>query len=149
MSGCSELSTSWIRTSAVMLLLASLMPSAAVCECASMMPGVTCMPRASITSAPSGAVSPRPMRAILPPRTSMSASSSVPASSCVQSVAWRTRITAGAGAVSQVSSSGVSSVACCPPGCASASGAASSRADARGRSLVTAVRFIGNLPAGR
>ena len=47
--------TSWIRTSAVTLCVPSLTsPSTAVCECASMIPGVTCLPRPSTSMAPDG-----------------------------------------------------------------------------------------------
>ena len=47
----------------------SLMESAAMCECASMMPGVTKRPEASTTSAPDGTATSAPTAAILPSLT--------------------------------------------------------------------------------
>src|SRR5690242_12297787 len=44
--------------------------SSAMCECASMMPGVRYLPPASTTVTPAGALTFGPTAAILPPRTS-------------------------------------------------------------------------------
>src|SRR5580658_8175931 len=61
-----------------------------------MMPGVTCLPAASMTIAPEGADSPVPTLVILPFSTSRSAFCSVPCGPTVQMVAFFTR-TAAAG----------------------------------------------------
>ena len=52
--------------------------SLAMCECGSMMPGMTNLPVASITVAPAGAAMFLPTCAILPPESSTSVLASVP-----------------------------------------------------------------------
>ena len=71
-------STSPTPTSAVTGFVASLMLLMAMCECASMMPGITYMSVASYTSTPSGASRSGPISAIVPSRTRMSVSSRMP-----------------------------------------------------------------------
>ena len=67
-------------------------PSIAVCEWQSTIPGVTCLPAASITIAPAGGSIVPPTLETLPPTTSRSPRSIVPAGPMVQIVAPRTRI---------------------------------------------------------
>ena len=89
--------TSRMRTSAVTLCVPSLTsPSTAVCECASMMPGVTCLPRPSISSGARG----RGQRPCRRPRScrrrrARSAFSRIPAGPSVQTVAPRTTTACG------------------------------------------------------
>src|SRR5579871_6459628 len=61
-----------------------------------MMPGLTCLPAASMTMAPAGAVSPLPTLVILPCSTRRSAFCSVPCDETVQTVAFFTSTAAGA-----------------------------------------------------
>ena len=85
-----------MRTSAVTLCVPSLTsPSTPVCECASMMPGVTCLPRPSTSSAPAGALRLLPTAVILPSTARTSAFSRIPAGPCVQTVAPRTTTALG------------------------------------------------------
>ena len=67
----------------------------AVCECASMMPGVTCLPRPSISKAPAGAETSRPTAVTFPSTTSTSAPSRMPEGPCVHTVAPRTTTAPG------------------------------------------------------
>ena len=71
------------------LVLSFTLPRIAVCECASMMPGVRCLPVASMMFAPAGTVSPLPMAAIFPSRINTSLLVSLPAAALVQTVALR------------------------------------------------------------
>ena len=81
----------------VVRALVDVASSMAVCECASMMPGVTCLPRPSISRAPAGAASAAGRRAAtFPSTTSTSAPSRMPAGPCVQTVAPRTTTADGA-----------------------------------------------------
>ena len=64
-------STSWMLTIDDTTVPPSLMASAAMCECASMMPGEMNLPVTSITSAPAGIVTLAPSAAILPSRRTM------------------------------------------------------------------------------
>ncbi len=70
-------------------------PLMAVWEWASISPGVTCLPVASISTAPAGASRSWPTATILPSRISRSASSRRPAGPDVQIVAWRTITASG------------------------------------------------------
>src|SRR5438067_13700776 len=73
-----SLITSRIRTMAVTDNVPSLIESSAVCECASMMPGVTYMPVASMTLAFGPAVTSLPTATILPLRMRIEPFSIVP-----------------------------------------------------------------------
>ncbi len=53
------------------LTLDSLIESSAIWVCASMMPGMTCLPEASMTRAPAGVITFSPTSAILPSRMTM------------------------------------------------------------------------------
>ncbi len=88
-------STSPIRTSGTIAKPLSLTALTPVWVCGSMSPGVTCLPVASITTAPRGTASPFPTCTTLPARTRRSAFSSRPCGPCVQTVALRTSSTAG------------------------------------------------------
>ena len=93
-------STSATRTSATTLSLASLMPRAiAMCECASINPGVRCIPLASTSVAPAGSASPLPTAAMRPPLSSTSVFASRPAGPCVHTVAPRISVVCSAGGV--------------------------------------------------
>ena len=61
-------STSWMLTIDDTTVPPSLMASAAMCECASMMPGEMNLPVTSMTSAPAGIVTLAPSAAIFPSR---------------------------------------------------------------------------------
>ena len=58
--------------------LPSLMDSAAMCEWASMMPGITNIPSASITSAPAGTSTLAPTSAIFPSRIRIAPGDRIP-----------------------------------------------------------------------
>ena len=86
-----------MRTSAVTLWEPSFTsPSTAVCEWASMMPGVTCLPFPSTSTAPEGAERFFPTAATRPLTTRTSAFSRIPADPCVHTVAARTTTADGA-----------------------------------------------------
>ena len=92
----SELITSWMRTSAVTLLVHSLtLPTIAEWLWQSMIPGATCLPVPSITSALGGVGRCLPTPAILPFLISRSAPSTVPRGPAVHTVALRTTTTSG------------------------------------------------------
>jgi hypothetical protein len=93
-------------------------PSIIECECASMMPGMTNLPVASMVRAPAGAVRFFPTEAILPPRMRMSVPSSVPCEA-VSTVALRMSV----------------SCAAAPRGCADAAAHAATKKIASEKSL--------------
>ena len=79
--------TSKILTSAEELCPPSLIEAAAICECSSIIPGVRCLPLASITKAPD-AFKFSPIALIFPSFTIRSVSCKMPSCSFVQMVAF-------------------------------------------------------------
>src|SRR5687768_9349587 len=90
------LRTSWVRAIDVTDLVHSFTePSIIVCECASMIPGKTNLPVASITRAPVGALKFEPTAVIFPLRISTSVFCSVPRET-VSTVAFFIRVVCAA-----------------------------------------------------